>query len=387
VARLAGVFALATLAAGLSPAQESDPVYEGKKTSEWVAIVQKDSSARKRAIAVDALANVWVQHRHKDALPNIGRALRVDESAAVRARAALVIGGLRPEDIKYASKDLIDSLGGEKEARVRKEIVTSMARFPEVCVLAVEELTAALKDADPAVRAAAAEAIAQTGPLGKSAAPGLEPLLKDKEKSVRVAAVFALGRIAPEGSSTVAETMAGMLASEKDLDIRRQLIGSLRLLGEKSDAVVKALTAALFDPEDELRRQAARTLGTFGAAAAPAADSLLKVANTDKVKDIRVDAVRAFGSALGPAGVKARLADLRPLLDPAKQPDFEVRLAVVDEIAALGYDIHTDKETLTALRLRLGDPQVKVREAAGIAIRKIEKKPEPKKEPEPKKQP
>ena len=57
---------------------------------------------------------------------------------------------------------------------------------------------------------------------------------------------------------------------------------------------------------------------------------------TDKVKDIRVDAVRAFGSALGPAGVKARLKDLRPQLDPAKQPDFEVRLALVEEIGALG---------------------------------------------------
>jgi HEAT repeat protein len=310
----------------------------------------------------------------------------VDSSAAVRAQAALVLGGLKPDDGKLAGKDLVDALQSEKEARVRKEIVAAIAKFPAVAKTGVEPLTAALKDADPAVRATAADALAQAGPDAKSAAPGLEPLLKDSDKSVRLAAVFALGRIAPEGGSTIAETMAAMLGTEKDLDMRRELIASIGLLAEKSEPVVKALAAALFDAEDEIRRAAARTLGTFGTGAAPAADSLLKVVATDKLKDIRVDAVRAFGSALGLAGVKARLADLRPLLDPSKQPDFEVRLALVEEIGALGYDIHMDKETLAALRLRLADPQLKVREAAGIAIRKIEKKPEPKKEPDKKDQ-
>jgi hypothetical protein len=93
--------------------------------------------------------------------------------------------------------------------------------------------------------------------------------------------------------------------------------------------------------------------------------------------------------------VKTRLKDLRPHLDPAAQPDFEVRLALVDEIGALGWehlgvDLNSpDKavkeaamETIVALRKRLADPQVKVRENAALAIRKIEKKPEPKKDPD-----
>jgi len=230
--------------------------------------------------------------------------------------------------------------------------------------------------------------------------------LKHPEKPVRIAGVYALGRIAPDGASTIAETMAAMLGTEKDsekektLDIKLELIASLGLLAEKSGPVVKALTTSLSDKEDEVRRGAARTLGTFGTAASAAADELLKVVMTDKLKDIRVDAVRAFGSALGPTGVKSRLSDLRPLLDPAKQPEFEVRLALIDEISALGYEhlgidlVSTNKEvkaaateTIVALRLRLADPQLKVREAAGQAIRKIEKKPEPKKDPEPKKGP
>ncbi len=398
-ARFAGALALLALAVGFTRADDNDPDYEGMKLSKWIEIVQNDSSARKRALAVDALGKIWVAHKHKDTLPNVGRSLRVDPSAAVRAQAAIVIAGLRPDDIKYVSKDLVDSLGTEKESRVRKEIILAMIKFPEACALGIEQLVTVLKDPDNAVKIAAAEAIALAGTqaktMAKSAAPGLEPLLKSDDKAVRMAAVYALGRIQPEGASTIAETMAGMLGTEKDADMKRELVTSLGLLSEKSAAVLKALTTALFDPDDDVRRRSARVLGIFGTEAASTADDLLKVVTTDKLKDIRVDAVRAFGSSLGATGVKARLKDLRPLLDPAKEPDYEVRLALVEEIGALGWEhlgvdlMSQDKalkdaatETIVALRGRLADPQVKVREAAGIAIRKIEKKPEPKKEPE-----
>jgi HEAT repeat protein len=397
--RFAGALALFALAIGFARGQDADPVYEGQKVSKWIDTVQNDSSARKRALAVEALGKIWIVHKHKDAIPNVCRALRVDASAAVRAQAALVLAGLRAEDKDHGSKALIDSLGTEKESRVRKEIIAAMSKFPEVCALGVDPLIAALKDTDPAVKVAAAEALAlagsQTKTMAKSAAPGLVPLLKDPDKAVRMAAVYALGRIQPEGASTIAETMAAMLATEKDADMKRELVAALGLLAEKSDVVVKALGVALFDASDDVRRTAARALGTFGAEAASVADDLLKVVTTDKLKDVRVDAVRAFGSALGPVGVKARLKDLRPLLDPAKQPDYEVRLALVEEIGALGWEhLGVDltspvpavkaeaQETIGTLRLRLSDPQVKVREAAGIAIRKIEKKPEPKKDPE-----
>src|SRR5207249_10486084 len=98
-ARLAGALALVALAIGFSRADEADPVYEGMKVSKWIDTVQNDSSARKRALAVDALGKIWVVHKHKDALPNIARSLRVDPSAAVRAQAAITLAGLRPDAI------------------------------------------------------------------------------------------------------------------------------------------------------------------------------------------------------------------------------------------------------------------------------------------------
>ena len=60
-----------------------------------------------------------------------------------------------------------------------------------------------------------------------------------------------------------------------------------------------------------------------------------------------------------------RAKDLIPLLD--KDPDFEVRIAIVEEFAALGNELKDDKETLAALRRRQSDPQVQVRQTAAQA--------------------
>lgn len=361
-------------------AQADDPVYNGKKASAWVDTLVNDTSARQRALAIDALARLWADKQYKEAIPAIGRSLRLDSSAAVRLAAARALAGLPEEDIVkkgLGAKDLIDAMGTEKESRVRREIARAIGRFPVLAKLAVVPLTGALKDPDPATRAAIADALALTGSEGKSAAAELAPLLVDPDKSVRYSAVIALGRITPEGAPAIAETMARMLGTEKDLDLKVQLITSLGLLGEKSPSVVQALAGALTQPEPDLRLRAVRVLGTFGPDAAPAAEALLKAAETDMVADVRVTALRAFGTALGPA-LKDRVADVVRVME--KDTDHEVRQTAVEELGALGPELKNDAETLKALRKRLSDPHVKVREAAALAIRQIEKKVDSKKD-------
>jgi HEAT repeat protein len=207
--------------------------------------------------------------------------------------------------------------------------------------------------------------------------------MKDEDKAVRRAAVIALGRISPEGASAVAESMTKMLVTEKESDIRIELITSIQLLKEKSAAVIAGLAALLTDPDEEIRRRATRTLGVFGTASEPAADSLLKVAREDKVKDISVDAVYAFASAIGPDGLKKRLKDVLALL---ADTDHRVRIAVINDVASLGSELKDDQETMKILRSSLRDPHIKVRDAAREAIERIEKKPDPKKDPDPKKE-
>src|SRR5512134_1636561 len=88
------LFAITTLLLVLStpalPArQDSDPVYNGKKGSAWVDSLVNDTSARRRALAVEALARLWAEKRYQESLPSISRALRLDSSVAVRTQAAV----------------------------------------------------------------------------------------------------------------------------------------------------------------------------------------------------------------------------------------------------------------------------------------------------------
>jgi HEAT repeat protein len=374
--RLAAVVLVITTGLPAAARQDADPEYDGKKASEWVNIIQSDTSARKRAVAAVALGNIWAKHRYADALEKgVGRSLQLDSSAAVRAQCAAVIAGLKPEDAAKIEKYIVDTFKEEKDARVRKELATAVGRFPDIAKKTVEPLIVVLKDSDPAARAVAADALAKAGPEAKAAAPVLLPLLNDPDKAVRQAAVFALGRIAPDNPSFVAAALVKRFGEEKEPELRRDVLVALKLLGDKSEPVITALAGALTDPDDDIRAVAVHTLGTFGPAAKPAADAILKLATGAKNKDLRIDAVRAFGSVLGP-GLKDRVNDVIRVMET--DPDFEVRLTAVEELAALGNAIKDDKDTMTALRKRLSDPQVKVREAAAVAIRRIERKPEPK---------
>ena len=161
---------------------DPDPKLDGKKGSEWVRTLIDDTSARKRALAVDALAKLWAQKRydrfaakHQPALGSI--------APRPSAQAAIVLGGLKESDIKQVGKDLIDALGTEKESRVRREIAVGLSRHQFLAKAGVANLTAALKDPEPATLIAVADALAQAGSDAKSAAANLAPMLHHEDKA------------------------------------------------------------------------------------------------------------------------------------------------------------------------------------------------------------
>ena len=361
--------------AGARP--DEDPIFDGKKPAVWSEILREDASARKRSLAASALGELRLKYPASEEVKvlfkDLGRSLRVDSSAAVRVQCVTVIARLKLEDVKALESEIIEALKAEKESRVRKELAVLLARFPEIAKRAVGPLGTVLKDADPTARAAAADALAKLGPDAKDAVTDLLPLLDDADKLARHAGICALGRIVPENASFVAAALIKRYGEEKEADLRRDIILSLKLIGDRSDSTIAALAKALTDPEDEVKAAAANCLGSFGTAAKPAIEPLLKLATESKDKGLRIDALRAFGSALG-SGLKERLPVMIRIME--SDVDFEVRLAAVEEIAALGIELKDDKDTLTALRKRQSDPQVKVREAAAAAIRRIEKKPE-----------
>lgn len=114
-------------------------------------------------------------------------------------------------------------------------------------------LLEALKDADPSVRDQAAEALGAVEPKAKEAAPALISALKDSNVRVRLTACRSL--IALNGAEAYV-TIPVLLAAFKDKDpwTRQHSAVSLGLLGPAANEAVPALTAALQDPVDAVRR-------------------------------------------------------------------------------------------------------------------------------------
>lgn len=348
-----------------------EPEYQGKKASLWLDMLANDGSVRKRALAVEAAGRLWQEHRYTEALAGILRAVRVDTSAAVRGTAAQVLAGLPERDLRACAKELAEAMQAEKDSRVRRELALLLARHEELARPAVPGLVQALRDPQAAVRAAAAEALAVAGPEAKSAAADLVTLLRDSDPAVRRAAVRALGRIEPAGAAAVADTLAALLPQEKDRELRWEIVLSLGLLQEKTPAVLQALHQLLQQEDGELRLRALRVLGSFKTAAQGSAADVLRLARSDPLKSVRQEAVHTF-AALHGSDLIQHLPELLRLL---QDPEYEVRLAVVEEVGALGPALQNHAEVLRTLRQRLSDPHLKVREAAAAALKRIEQKP------------
>jgi HEAT repeat protein len=120
----------------------------------------------------------------------------------------------------------------------------------------LKPLLAAMKDGDPLVRTAAAEALAlQQSP---EAVAGLVGGLKDRELKVRAAAATALGRLGHE------EAVPPLLAAlnDKEWQVRAEALESLGRLGFRS--ALEAVTARLNDPDVEVRQKAADAVASLG---------------------------------------------------------------------------------------------------------------------------
>jgi len=149
----------------------------------------------------------------------------------------------------------------------------------------VSVLLPLLKDKDEFVRREAAYALGRT--RSRSATSALsESLLSDKEDGVRAAAAVALGHIADEAAvvslaGTLAPEVAGRGAAKRK---REQNVFVLRAaavsLGQiRSRAGTPALISALSNEklDNDVRREAARSLGLIGD---PAAAPALRAAST-----------------------------------------------------------------------------------------------------------
>jgi len=384
------VFAVILFISFALHAQTSDPEYNGRKRSEWETMLREQQNARLRKVAVVALGQIASDHVNdatltKEIMTLIGRTLKTDAAASVRAHAAGVCNSMaiklldgKSHDPAFVVLDLTENLRVEKETEVRREVATALGRFGRLSKSAVAVLIPVLADKDVGVREAGATALGRIGPDAKDAAPELIKLVPDSERVVRLAAVFSLGRIAPEDVVKASAALVPLLKDRTDLGIRKEAVMSLGFLADLSPANVQAVAAGLTDPEVDVRRATAQALGRFVGGLKVIEAELKKVIVEDADKVVRGMALRALCDGFG-----ENAKDLLPFLVMrlAEEKDFDVKLALIEQLGVLGAD---GTPALPALRDAQKDPQVRIREAAALAIRRIQKPLPKEKPPEPK---
>jgi len=209
----------------------------------------------------------------------------------------------------------------DKDARVREISAWWLRRrlfgYAEV---ALEMRKVVEADADPARRAAAANA------LGEFMDPGgtkfLVKAAGDSAPAVRVAALKGLQRINdPEGAPAVTTGLG-----DGDVSVRKAAVEvATRLAGFKD---VTAVAKLLSDPDAAVRGKAADALGVFQAKGSVA--GLAALAVTDGDEDVRVDAVNALGEigdAAGKSAIEKALNDASPRVrDAARVANLKLAL-------------------------------------------------------------
>ena len=352
-----------------------EPEFAGRTLSAWAIMAKEDPVPRKRRAALVALGQIASQSDNRDVLKQVvavvGRALRTDANSQVRQQAALILGQQNAEVAVVALTDLVEALRVEADSTVRRDIVVTLARFGPLAKPAITPLIDSLKEGSPPLQAAAADALGRIGAEARVAIPELLRLAESSEVSVRQAAVFALGRIEPEDPQPSAAMLIRILKTDPELAIRREALGSLGFLGDRSEPVVEAIAGVLATEDVELRRQAMIILGKFGKVVRSVAPAVVRSFREDPDLIVRMVAIRPVSQALADSPRELISTLGNRLTGPGADSAFEVRVAICEELGSIG---HADKDrVLPLLREARRDSQIKVREAATQAIRQIEK--------------
>jgi HEAT repeat protein len=381
----AAALLLLALAAGARGQDDDDPMLRNRKLSEWAAMLREDKSPERRRAALLAVELIGPQ-RSPRVLPAILSALRDDPDERIREAAAAALGRLgerlyaraaEGEQVRFAGprNDLIAALRTDKSGRVREAAALALGKVAAAdAAPAVPALAAALRDAHPGARAAAADTLRRLGPEAKEAVPALQEALADRagDKATRAQAALALGNVGEPAAPALPAVVAVLEDAGAPPEVRRACAETLGRLGPGADAAGK-LGAALASrgADVELRRAAAGALDRFGPEARPALPALRQALKDDDrfVRSLALHAVGRLGPDLGPDR-KAVLADLLGCLNDRV---IEVRVAALETFRALGPEALGEEAPAVTARLEEAarDSHKAVSDAAREALKRL----------------
>jgi HEAT repeat protein len=160
----------------------------------------------------------------------------------------------------------LDKLKSAPKAE-RPEVLRALGSFGEDAAPALAQLSEALRDSDPQVRAAAAWAISQIGPQAASAIPALGTALSDTDPRVRSHAALAFRAMGPAGSPGIPELIRALNDSVDY--VRASAVEGLGSMGAAAQTAVKPLIERLLAKDEHglVLGRVVAALGDMGPAA------------------------------------------------------------------------------------------------------------------------
>ncbi len=189
-----------------------------------------------------------------------------DSYEPVRRNAIYALGAIG----KPAVESLADALDAEKEAFEMEPILhicDAAHGLAAVGAPAVSALVSALKDERENVRASAAYALGEMGPIAAEAVDALITLLTDESEEVRRHTISALGMIKVPTSKTV-PALVKVLEDREDTDLAFFAAQALTRIGPDATEAVPALGEALMSESAYVRGFSSEALSRIGTAEA-----------------------------------------------------------------------------------------------------------------------
>ena len=387
---VAALLILGMLTHALMAFQE-EPVFQGKKFSEWETMLKVDSnysklsdaekekSSRSRRAGLIAL-ELMASSLDKRILPSMVLVLKNDPEEKLRETAALSLTRVAlkmSEKTKsastrqYAAEVLKESLEKDKSIRVKEIAASSLGKMVPESAPAIPALILAMKQKDTGLRVAAVDALRRLGPEAKDAAPDLRALASDSTADIisKSFAFLALGNL--KDGAAIPVLLQTVQDAKMPLELRLPAANAISMMGgEAGGAFAEKLGLLLIEegtPKD-LKIALSITLDSQESFAYPAWKSMVPA-----LKD-RDAAVRSIIlHCLGNMGVKLQ-KDFKvvqaAVLGCINDSALEVRLAAVETLGRWGPEL-SDDEVVKKVESLTKDTAKEMRETAATVLKRL----------------
>ena len=387
---VAALLILGMLTHALMAFQE-EPVFQGKKFSEWEAMLKVDSnysklsdaekekSARSRRAGLIAL-ELMANSLDKRILPSMVLVLKNDPEEKLRETAALSLTRVAlkmsektksPSTRQYAAEVLKESLEKDKSIRVKEIAASSLGKMVPESAPAIPALILAMKQKDTGLRVAAVDALRRLGPEAKDAAPDLRALASDSTADIisKSFAFLALGNL--KDGAAIPVLLQTVQDAKMPLELRLPAANAISMMGGEAGGLIAEKLGLLLIEEatpKDLKIALSITLDSQESFAYPAWKSMVP-ALKDRDAAVRSIILHCLGS-IGAKLQKDFKVVQAAVLGCVNDSALEVRLAAVETLGRWGPEL-SDDEVVKKVESLTKDTAKEMRETAATVLKRL----------------